>query len=228
MLVLVCFMVACAQASAAATGVCQATPEAGTKKCKETQYYPKTEVFTSEQLEAIKVTDSINTIECKKAKFISVLGKNPSTGAVALEVKSVEFGECKIVGGVECTMTSPAPRETPMPWEGLWEWTTFGTTGPNGSVAIKAVSIRGKCGTEEVNYIGGGANQSLVGSFYNADDTNKPAASTRAEIQFNKASMTARRIKGETEEEITGAVTFSGVYDVLPANTSKNVYLGNG
>jgi hypothetical protein len=63
-------------------------------------------------------------------------------------------------------------------------WTKAGTTGPNGTVLIEGIIVTFTCPTLGITckYEGAGPGGRVTGDFYNANDTNKPKASTASSI----------------------------------------------
>jgi hypothetical protein len=206
---------------AAATGVCNTAPAGA--GCNAGTYYAENEVFKGKNLGNFKIEDvEGRKIECTESGYAVKLGANPNAaGAVAIKITELTFGSCILNGVTPCTLTSPAAGDVALPWNGAIRWTLGGTTGPNGSFTSRTVSIKAECGAEKCNYIGAGIESGITGKFFNANDTNKPAVSTRSEIQFKTVKMSGAL-------ECGGTVEMSSIYSVIPTEEAKNVFIANG
>jgi hypothetical protein len=203
------------------TSMCETPLTEHLAKCNEGGYFPEEEEFTATNLGDFEIIGG-TTLKCTESTAKFDIGKNPSTRTLATEVTEMTFGGCK-VGTTNCTLTAGAGGGRPAPpWAGSITWTKIGTEGTNGFQTFGKISIKGECGMEECTYVGAGINTSMPAGVFNANDTNKPVIEPegRAELQFKKSKMTAGgRCSGQAE--------ISAVYNIVPKDAVKNVYLTN-
>ncbi len=205
------------------TGACDTEPTAE-DKCNAGTYFLEGENYTGENLTELTIGSTNATLKCTGSGISVKSGKNPEPAALKVWIENLTFSGCKVVGGESCTLKSPATGEVPFPWGGELEWVNRGAWSPlrqNGFYRVNNFNIEGKCGMESCNYIGTGGNSTVRGYFFDANSANKPVASTRAELFFSRAPLSAtcgRR----------GLVSFEVVYRISPTKPSMNVYLTNG
>jgi hypothetical protein len=178
-------------------------------------------VLTGNNEGKVVIKDRLNNrLECGKSEIKIKLGKVPSLNAVSTEIEKLTWEECKLGNGETCgTSVSPYPGEPAFPWSGALQWTTFGTTGPNGTQKVEKLTAKFKCGTKECKYVGAGAGTSITGNFFNANDTNKPVASARSVLSFKEVALNAGI-------SCTGTVELTANY--ILASAGHDVYIANG
>jgi hypothetical protein len=197
------------------TSMCQIPLTEFLTKCNNVGgYFPEGEEFKSKNLGDFEITKGAERLQCGESSVKFEIGENPSARSLAAEITEMTFDSCT-VGILDCTMTAVG-----LPWSSSIIWTKIGTTGTNGFQTFRTIRFKLNCGAEECTYTGAGLATSIPAGIFNANDTNKPVAEPngRGELEFSKAKMNAGGVCG-------GVVEVFGVYNIVPDNAAKNVYV---
>ncbi len=185
-------------------------------KCNNGAYFPANETFEIKNLTNFEIVAGAQKIICTESDGKFKLGTNPNLTGVKLKIEEWDNTSCETAGAEPCILLSGTV--TALPWNGSMIWTKIGTIGTNGFMTFSTVSITAFCGGAECTYEGGNVSKSMGGGIFNANDTNKPAVSAQAELQFDKAPM-----KGIGP--CAGNVAASAIYEIVPKEAGKKLYL---
>jgi hypothetical protein len=199
------------------TALCSARLTMFFSKCNELAYFAEGQKFTGKLVGELTISAGAQSITCTESSSEFKLGKNPSSGKLIFGISEISFAACKTHLGEVCTVTAPAAGNTAPPWEGWLIWLQSTPLGINGFLTAKPVTFKSKCGLLECSFVATGIGKSMAAGFFNANDTNKPAVSELAELQF-KAEMTSGI-------GCSGKVELQAVYGLTPVVLVENLYL---
>jgi hypothetical protein len=191
-------------------------------QCNRAHYFPANEEFKGKALGALTLTGGGNTISCTGSEATLKLDENGGAGATAtLSITGMTFAGCENAGEA-CELTTPVAGLPQPPWSGVLIWTRAMQVGRNGFLSSRKVNFNAECGMlGECAYESAGLSSSIGAPIYNADDTNKPAPSEQAELQYQKAPMRAIGMG----MGCSGPAELSVIYSLTPEAAGTKFYL---